>query len=179
MGLIMGAKTDLKLWQSEKYVSWPYSLPNPVVRVPRPSGIPELKAIQPRPDETEESTFSRCVAYRDKRGVEVWGESRWAELLKVQARSVARHRERPAGPQTGVTHYQRRNSAPVWIASWYELQADGTRRKRSIEYSYGTSRAKYQSSDQAEAAAIDRRNLEETRWYCTGGIGDQRHANPL
>lgn len=175
----MVGKANLELWESGKYVSWRFSHENPIVRVPRSTGQPESKSIARRPDETEESIFSRCVQYRDKRGVEVWGERRWAELLKVQARSVARHREQPAGPQTGVFHYQRENSAPVWIASWYELQAEGTRCKRRKGYSYGTPRARFSTSEQAKAAAIVRRNREEARWYSTVGIGEQRLVNPL
>jgi len=172
-------KVNLDLWESAKYVSWPFSHENPIVRIPRPTGRPESVSIARRPGETEESTFTRCVQYRDKRGVEVWGEGRWAELLKVQARSVARHRKQPAGPKTGVYHCERKNSAPVWIASWYELQADGTRRKRSKGYSYGTPKARFSTSEQAESAAIKRRELEEARWYSTVGVGEQRLANPL
>ena len=124
----MGRKIDLKLWESAKYISWPLTHDNPLVRIPRPSGQPESKTIPCLPDEQEKETFARCLQYRDARGVAIWGGLRWAELLKVQARSVARHREQPAGPMTGVYQYDRENSASVWIASWYELLPDGTRR---------------------------------------------------
>lgn len=172
-------KENFALWESAKYISWPFSLANPIVRVPRASGTPESKTIARLPGETEESLFLRCLQYRDERGIAIWGARRWAELLQVQARSVARHRKRPAGPQTGVYHYARSNSAPSWIASWYELQTDGTRRVRRKVYSYGTPRAAFRTSEQAEAAALKRRNLEEARWYCVGGIGKQRQVNPL
>jgi len=136
------SERNLALWTSTKYVSWPYVHANPIVRVPTPSGQPESRSIPHRAGVSEQVTFRRCVQYRDKRGVEIWGKQRWAEMLKVQARSVARHRESPAGPQTGVFLYERSNSAPVWIATWYELLDDGSRRKRSKEFSFGTARAK-------------------------------------
>ena len=167
------------LWDSAKYVSWPFTHANPIVRVPRPSGTPESHSIAPRPGETEKALFARCIAYRNARGIQIWGARRWAEMLHVQARSVARHRETPAGPQTGVHHYQRPDSAPSWIATWYELIADGTRRKRSKGYSYGTPRAQYPTSELAKAAAIERRNLEEARWYSTTGVREKRRVSPL
>ncbi|MBF6615528.1 MAG: hypothetical protein ITG07_02260 [Candidimonas sp.] len=166
------------LWESAKYVSWPYTHNSPIVRVPQPSGTPESRSMAPRPGETEDALFARCIEYRNARGVKVWGERRWAEMLQVQARSVARHREAPAGPQTGVYHYERPNTAPVWVAAWYELLADGTRRKRSKTFSYGTPRARYSTSEQAEAAAIERRNLEEARWYSTAGVREKRRVSP-
>lgn len=68
---------------------------------------------------------------------------------------------------------------PCLIATWYELMPDGKRRKRSKGYSYGTPRALYDSSEKAKSAAIERRNREETRWYCTTGAGTDRTPNPL
>jgi hypothetical protein len=111
--------------------------------------------------------------------IQIWGEFRWAEMLQVQARSVARHRESPAGPQTGVFLYERPGTAPVWVAVWYELLDDGSRRKRSKGFSFGTPRAKFSTSEQAEAAAIERRNLEEARWYSTVGVREQRRVSTL
>lgn len=175
----MMGKTNLELWESTKYVSWPFSHDNPIVRVPRPSGQPESMSIKRIAGESEEATFLRCLQYRDKRGVEIWGEKRWQELLKVRARSVARHRDGPAEHHTGVNHYERGNGAPVWIASWYELKSDGTRRKRCKEFSYGTPKARFSTSEQAKDAAIRRRNLEEARWYSTNGIGEERKVNHL
>ncbi|RNF58481.1 hypothetical protein EFK68_03645 [Pseudomonas aeruginosa] len=175
----MAGKVNIALWDSEKYVSWPFSHAHPIVRVPTPSGTPESKTIPMLPGESEESALARCLQYRNERGVQVWGSSRWAELLNVQARSVARHRAKPAGPQTGVFHYEKPGSAPAWIATWYELMPDGKRRKRSKGYSYGTPRALYDSSEKAKSAAIERRNREETRWYCTTGAGTDRTPNPL
>lgn len=78
---------------------------HPMVRVPRPLGKPETKLIPRLANEYD--TFERCLAYRDQRGREIWGSRCWKELLRVEARSVARHRERPAGPITGVYHYER------------------------------------------------------------------------
>ena len=126
-----------------------------MVRVPRPSGKPETKSI-PRLA-SEYDTFERCLAYRDQRGREIWGERRWKELLRVEARSVARHRERPAGPITGVYHYERPTGTTLWVAAWYELMPDGSRKKRSAQCSYGTSRTRYAISDEAMQAAIKRR----------------------
>ncbi len=136
------AKLSLpQLWESAKYVSWPLSHANPIVRVPRPSGRPESKTISRLPNEYD--TFEYCIAYRDQRGVEVWGKKRWRELLLVEARSVARHHRRPAGPITGVYHYERPTGSTVWIAAWYELKADGSRKKRSTQFSYGTEISRY------------------------------------
>lgn len=175
----MPKKTNIVLWESEKYISWPHSLPHPIVRVPTPAGTPESKSMAMRPGESEELLFSRCLQYRNERGIEVWGPGRWSELLAVQARSVARHRAIPAGPKTGVFHYARPGSAPVWIATWYEMNSDGTRRKRSKGYSYGTPKAQFDSSEKAKAEAIKRRDREEARWYSTTGVGTERTPNPL
>ena len=164
-----------QLWESTKYVSWPKSHSNPMVRVPRPLGKPETKSI-PRLA-SEYDTFERCLAYRDQRGREIWGERRWKELLRVEARSVARHRERPAGPITGVYHYERPTGTTLWVAAWYELMPDGSRKKRSAQFSYGTSRTRYATSEEAMQAAIKRRQEEETRWYCVVGKRDQRRVN--
>jgi len=114
-----------QLWESTKYVSWPKSHSNPMVRVPRPTGKPETKSIPRLANEYD--TFEQCIAYRDQRGKEVWGARRWKELLLVDARSVARHREQPAGPITGVYHYERPTGTTLWVAAWYELIPDGSR----------------------------------------------------
>ncbi|WP_085920400.1 hypothetical protein, partial [Halomonas sp. CSM-2] len=163
------------LWESAKYVSWPRSHANPIVRVPRPSGRPESKTIARLPNEYD--TFECCIAYRDKRGIEVWGQKRWRELLLVEARSVARHHQRPAGPITGVYQYERPSGSTAWIAAWYELKADGSRKKRSAQFSYGTDISRYASSDDAMQAAIAKRKEEEERWYCVLGERDDRHVN--
>jgi len=167
------------LWESAKYISWPFCSKCPIVRVPRPSGRPEPRSMPALPGETNQVHFARCVKHRDRRGIQIWGEFRWAEMLQVQARSVARHRESPAGPQTGVFLYERPGTAPVWVAVWYELLDDGSRRKRSKGFSFGTPRAKFSTSEQAEAAAIERRNLEEARWYSTVGVREQRRVSTL
>jgi hypothetical protein len=145
-----------------------------MVRVPLPSGKPETKSI-PRLA-SEYDTFERCLAYRDQRGREVWGARRWKELLLVDARSVARHREQPAGPITGVYHYERPTGTTLWVAAWYELMPDGSRKKRSAQFSYGTFRTRYATSEEAMQAAIKRRQEEEVRWYCVGQR-DQRRVN--
>ena len=172
-------KTNYALWDSEKYVSWPFSVKHPTVRIPTPSGTPESKAIPLLPGESEESAHARCMQYGNERGIEIWGTSRWAELLAVAARSVARHRAKPAGPLTGVYHFDRPNGASVWIATWYELMPDGSRRKRSKGHSYGTPLAQFDSSEAAKDAAVERRKKEEARWYCTTGVGSNRTPNPL
>lgn len=168
-----------QLWESTKFVSWPHTHANPIVRVPRPSGQPESRTIRRVSGESEYETFERCIEYRDSRGVALWGERRWTELLHVPKRSVAKHRESPAGPMTGVYHYQRPNGATVWIASWYELLPDGKRRKRSKQYSYGTPLSRFATSEQAMSAAIEKREKEEARWYTTLGVRDQRQASRL
>ncbi len=166
------------LWESTKYVSWPRSHTFPVVRIPTPAGQPESKTIKGLPGEQERDTFNRCIAYRDKRGPEIWGKRRWDELVSVQKRSVAKHRHERRGPMTGVNHYERHDRS-VWIATWYEPLPDGSRRKRSKWFSYGTSKSQFATSGQAEAAAIECREREEARWYSTSGIGKQRHASRL
>ncbi|MDN3525292.1 hypothetical protein QWY79_08405 [Halomonas sabkhae] len=164
-----------QLWENTKYVSWPHSHDNPVVRIPRPSGQPESRSIARQPSEYD--TFLRCLEYRDQRGPEIWGEQRWEELLHVPKRSVAKHRLLPAGPITGVFHYERPNGTTVWIATWYERRPNGRSHKRSLHFSYGTPKSRYATSEQAEAAAIEKRQQEEARWYSTLGAGETRIAN--
>ncbi len=166
------------LWETEKFVSWPYSLANPVVRLPTPSGRPTSKSIRPLPGEHAAALFARCLAYRDKEGVRIWGEKRWLELLRVCARSVARHREQPAGQVTGVKHYIH-NGTRLWRAGWYELRPDGRRVKRTKDFSYGKPTSQFMSSEAAKQAAIDRRMIEEARWYSTLGKGEDRVASKL
>lgn len=166
-----------QLWDSTKYVSWPRTLAHPVVRVPRPSGTPLSRSIPWQV--TEYDTFVACVDYRDRVGPEIWGERRWMELLNVRKRSVAKHRASPAGPITGVNHYAAPGRAPVWIALWYELQGDGTRKKCSNHFSYGTTSACFSTSEQAMQAAIAHRQAMEARWYSTLGIGEGREASKL
>ena len=116
--------------------------------------------------------------YRDQRGVEVWGQKRWRELLLVEARSVAKHRQRPACPVTGVYHYERPSGSMAWIAAWYALTADGSRKKRSAQFiTYGTGISRYASSDDAMHAAIATRKEEEARWNCVLGERDKRQVN--
>lgn len=104
--------------------------------------------------------------------MEIWGHKCWRELLLVEACSVARHRQRPAGPIIGVYHYERPCGTTIWTAAWYELTPDGTRKKRSAQYSYGTPQSRYASSEAAMQAVIRRREEEEARWYCVRVIID-------
>lgn len=164
------------IWQTAKYIGWPYSQQNPIVRIPTPSGRPDSKSFRREPGETCEALFKRCLAYRDTEGPKIWGEKRWRELLNVQARSVTRHHSTPAGPITGVFHYEHPGGTNSWIATWYELRPDGTRRKRSKVYSYGKPTSQYATSAQAMLAAINRRITEEARWYSTVGQGNSRQA---
>ncbi|WP_224418727.1 MULTISPECIES: hypothetical protein [unclassified Modicisalibacter] len=128
----------------------------------------------------EYATWEACIAYRDRRGPELWGERRWAEILSAASRrSVARHRAQPAGPITGVYPYERPNGTTVWIATWYELLPDGSRRKRGKQYSYGTPHSRFATSEQAMAAAIEKRQQEEARWYSTTGAGEHREVSRL
>lgn len=112
------------------------------------------------------SHFDRCMAYRDKRGVELWGRARWKQMLLVQKRSVAKYRTKSKSPYPGVFLEERKGKAPVWVACWYELLSDGSRRRGSKTFSFGTKRAKYPTSSQALADAIARRKIEEAKWYC-------------
>lgn len=54
---------------------------------------------------------------------------------------------------------------------------DGSRKKRSAQFSYGTSRTRYATSEEAMQASIKRRQEEEARWYCVVGKRDQRRVN--
>ncbi|CBV43963.1 hypothetical protein [Halomonas elongata] len=164
-----------QLWERTKYVSWPPSHTNPLVRIPRPAGGYECRSIPRQHDEYV--TFQRCLEYREQRGLEIWGLRRWAELCSVPKRSVAKHRAKTAGPITGVFHYERPEGTTVWIATWYERQPDGHTRKRSQGFSYGTPKSQFATSEQAEAAAIEKRQQEESRWYSTLGVGETRIVN--
>tara|TARA_R110002124_G_scaffold128157_20_gene288746 strand:- start:5509 stop:6036 length:528 start_codon:yes stop_codon:yes gene_type:complete len=175
----MSNKIDIELWSSAKYVSWPNSHGSPIVRVPTPSGQPESKSFARLDGETERDHFVRCIRYRDKRGVKIWGRKRWDEMCNVKHRSVAKHRTKPAGPITGVFHYVRPGGSHVWVATWYEKLKDESRRKRTKQYSYGKARSQFATSEQAEAAAIDKRLKEERRWYSTLGVGKRRKASHL
>ncbi len=54
---------------------------------------------------------------------------------------------------------------------------DGYRKKRIGQFSYGTSRTRKATSEEAMQAAIKRRQEEEARWYCVVGKRDQRRVN--
>lgn len=95
----------------------------------------------------------------------------------MDSRSVARHREQPVGPITDVYHYERPTGTTLWVAAWYELMPDGSHKKRSAQFSYGTSRTRYATSEEAMQAALKRRQEEEARWYCVVGKRDQRRVN--
>lgn len=164
-------------WKSTKYVSWPRSHSNPIVRIPRPVGEPESRTVQRLLSEFD--TLKRCIDYRNTRGIEIWGEKRWAELLKVAARSVAKHRDVPSGPLTGVNHFERPNGTTLWVANWYELLPDGARKKKSKQYSYGTPLSKFATSEQAMNAAVEKRLLEESRWYSVRGVRNKRKVSKL
>ncbi len=170
---------DRPRWTSAKYVYWPPSHPDPLVRVPTPAGTPESHTVSRRAGEDEASLFARCLAYRDRRGPEVWGARRWAELVGVAKRSVAKHHREPAGPIPGVNHYQRPNASAVWTALWYERQPDGTTKKRSKQFSYGTANSRFATSEQAMAAAVELREAMAARWYSVLERGDERTANRL
>ena len=171
--------TDPRLWKSTKYISWPYTLSSPVVRVPRPTGTPESRSFPQLEGESAQALFNRCLAFRNRRGVELWGKDRWEQMLKVQARSVARHRSDSKSPYNGVYLEEREGRAPVWVACWYELMPGGKRRRRSQSFSFGTERAKYPTSNKAQAAAIERRKEEEAKWYSVLESGPDRRVNPL
>lgn len=163
-------------WARTKYVYWPPSQPDPVVRVPTPNG--EHESLSFSALGSERAVFERCLAYRDQRGVALWGQSRWEELLKVDRRSVARHRKSREGPMTGVNHMERKGSLG-WAATWYELREDGTRRKRRKCFSYGGPFSQFSKSDDAMHAAMERREAEERRWYSVLGEGDDRRVSRL
>lgn len=166
-------------WDTTKYLSWPWSLNSPVVRTPTPTGTPESCSFPARPGETEDELYTRCLHYRDVRGLKIWGAARWEEMLRVKARSVARHRKKQTGPINGVTLSCLPNRAPAWVAQWYELQPDGKRKKRKKQYSFGTEKAQYGTSKQAMAAAIEKRLEKEKRWYTVSGKNDDRKVSKL
>lgn len=164
-------------WASTKYVYWFPSHPTPIVRVPTPDGRNESLSILPRC--SEQQTFKECVAYRDQRGVALWGQARWEEITQATSRrSVAKHRKEASGPITGV-HHMERSGGLNWVATWYERRDDGSRRKRSTWFSYGGTSSQFGTSEQAMQAAINRRVAEERRWYSISGRGDDRRPNPL
>lgn len=166
-----------QLWESAKYISWPHSHDYPIVRVPTPSGHPESRTFRRQPGESEYDLFERCEAYRDQRGPAIWGERRWRQLVDVEKRSVAKHRADRAGPITGVNHEERPGRPNAWVALWYERLPDGSTRRHAKAFRYGTSSAAYATSEQAMAAAIEKREEEERRWYSTLGKGCERQAN--
>lgn len=170
---------DPELWEGTKYISWPFTLSSPVVRVPRPRGTPESKSFPQQEGETEQALFDRCLAYRNQRGVQLWGDARWQQMLQVQARSVARHRSVTQSPYNGVYLEERQGRAPVWVACWYELVPGGKRKRRYQSFSFGTERAKYTTSNEALAAAIGRRKEEEAKWYSVLESGPDRRFNRL
>lgn len=77
----------------------------------------------------------------------------------------------------GVYHYERPSGSTAWIAAWYELTADGSRKKRSAQFTYGTGISRYASSDDAMLAAIGKRKEEEERCYCVLGEREERYVN--
>lgn len=163
-------------WQDEKYIGWPPSHAKPSVRVPLPSGSTHSVSVTLR--ETEEETLAVCLRLRDKLGINLWGEQRWKQMLKVKSRSVAKHRKIKTTPFTGVCHLDRpKANSRAWVASWYELLPDGSRKKRQKTFSYGGKYSRYASSDQALAAAMERREKEERRWYSVYGEPGKRTIN--
>jgi hypothetical protein len=164
-----------QLWTNTKYVAWHTDHLNPLVRVPRPGQRPESKTIQRLDGESEYDLYERCLAYRDQRGVEIWGKVAWETFLKVPARSVARQTEPSAGPVLGVRHYTR-GELGVWVVCWHERQPDGTRRQRSRHLSYGTPNARHATSDEALAEAIEIRTGKEQEWYSTPSTGRRSQA---
>lgn len=143
-----------QLWMSAKFVAWCEGHVNPIVRVPRPKGGTESKSIVREEGEHEYDLFERCIQYRDRRGAQVWGRRRWAEILDVPVRIVARQPAQPAGPEIGVRHYTR-NGTGVWAVYWNERPSrGGVRRQRSRHFTYGGPCSRYATSEEAEAAAI-------------------------
>lgn len=168
----MSSQPQLReLWESEKFISWPYTHANPIVRVPRAAVTPESKSIQRCADERE--TFRQCLEYRNRRGIEIWGEARWAEILRADARSVSRERARPASPQNGV-RYQEKGAWRGWVASWYERMGDGSTRKRSACFGFGGPKTRFASSADAFLAASAKRRVMQERWYSATGKGSAR-----
>lgn len=155
------------LWERTKYVSWPPTQGNPTVRIPHPAGKTVSKSV-PRTG-NEKETLERCVAQRDEAGQALWGERRWAEMLRLSTRPVAKPRKKMAGPMTGVNHYERKGFANIWVATWYERAPDGSPRRRSKQFSYGSENAQFSTSEQAMQAAIKKREEESARWYGADG----------
>lgn len=155
-----------QLWEGAKYISWNVDHVNPIVRVPRKKGGIEQKTIIRFEHESEYDLFSRCVEYRDFRGRQLWGQRRWAQILEMPIRIVARQPENQAGPKLGVRHYTRKGVG-VWAVYWNERLPCGTTKQRSKHFSYGGKLSRYTSSDGAMEAAISVRNEKEAFWYST------------
>ncbi len=165
-----------ELWEQTKFISWPYSQANPVVRIPTPSGTPESKTI--RFEDSEQATFARCLEYRNLRGPQIWGENRWDEILKVTARSVARNRKKPAGPRLGVYSYDE-GQTRGWTCCWYELLEDNTRKRRSKTFTYTGRSPNCKSNSEALLKAMKLREQMEARWYSVTGLGERRVVSSL
>ena len=161
---------------SAKYMAWCEGHVSPIVRVPRPKGGVESKSISRNENECEYDLFERCIEYRDRRGVEVWGKLRWTKILEEPIRTVARQQAKQAGPELGVRHYTR-NGTSAWAVYWMERLPNGTKKQRSKHFSYGSSHSRFRTSAEAQAAAIQVRKEKERIWYSTIGTGADRRPN--
>jgi len=155
-----------------------------MVRVPKPEGNYITRSVTPMVDEL--TTLKKCKDLRDSIGIPIWGEVRWQEILSVPYRSVSKPRKKtatPSKPRNGVALVERRNGF-AWVARWCEPFDASTgsehqvfkesitrgkqvpRRERSAWFSFGGERSRFSTSEEAYAAAVERREIEEARWYC-------------
>lgn len=155
-----------QMWKQTKYVSWPASWQNPMVRIPLPSGKYITRSVIPENDEL--TTLSKCKQKRDAIAIPIWGEEAWHRILSVPSRSTTKPRKNPKTPYNGVMLIERPGRAPHYIVSWYELnisdecfvesQTHGKRLPRRLKtkaFSYGTERAKFSRQEEALKEAID------------------------
>lgn len=151
------------LWQSEKYLRWPPYFASPVIRMPLPGGSKRSYSVQRADGEAELEFFERCVKERNALGEAQWGKTTWAYMLSVKSRSVTRGES--GEREKGVRHVVTAGKSNAWQATWYERDAQGKRRQRSQQFSYGTPNARYETSEQAKARAEAVRKKKERDWY--------------
>lgn len=164
-------------WKTTKYLGWPPTHGNPMVRVPRPDGTEEVIHVQRRP--SEQDTYDECLRLRDYLGTQIWGKTQWERILSVRERSVARYRKQRKGPINGVFHYERPDGGNAWVASWHERDEHGSLKKRAKHHSYGKPRSQYPTSEQAMDAAIQLRIDKEREHYSVLGEPGKRIANKM
>lgn len=152
------------IWKGHKYIRWTSDMVNPAVRVPLADGSKESITVDARASEQE--TLEECIRLRDYLGKREWGAVKWRRMLETKTRSVPHeNKSKPCGIPTGVT-YEERGGSRSWMASWYEYDGQGKRKRRKVGHSFGGPYSRYATSEEALQAAIERREREVKRWYC-------------